>query len=143
MNILLGVLLVLLLGIWLFVRRNESKKKPRTERTVADIRSAVASRSTPYHAVSIKLTGNACNAAKAMAGRRFLSGAAPRLPLPDCTMLECKCRFVHHADRRAGADRRSRFQGGIGLTGNSGAYEKERRERDDRRQGDDADDDIF
>ena len=142
MNTLLGILIVLLMGAWFFVRRNESKKKPRTEKSVAEIRSEVASRSTPYHAVSIKLTGNACNAAKAMAGRRFLSGAAPRLPLPDCTMLECNCRFVHHADRRAG-DRRSQFQGGIGLTGSSGAYQKERRDKDDRRKSKGADDELL
>ena len=140
MNTVLGIAIVALLATWVFLRRQEGKKKAPKEKTVTQIRSEVASKSTPYHAVSIKLAGNACSAAKAMSGRRFLSGAAPRLPLPDCTMLECKCRFVHHADRRAGPDRRSQFQGGIGLTGTTGAYEKERREKEDRRKRDSADD---
>lgn len=140
MNIFLGLALVVLLGAWIFTRKRDAKRKPAIEKTASEIRSQVAAKSTPYHAVSIKLSGNACSAAKEMYGRRFLSGAAPRLPLPDCTMLECKCRFVHHADRRAGSDRRSQFHGGIGLTGATGTHERERRERSERRHKEDADD---
>jgi hypothetical protein len=141
-NIFLGLALFVLLVAWFFTRTREAKRRPAKEKTISEIQTQVAAKSTPYHAVSIKLTGNSCSAAKEMCGRRFLSGAAPRLPLPGCTMLECKCRFVHHADRRAGSDRRSQFQGGIGLTGATGAYEKERRERPERRSKEDADD-IF
>jgi hypothetical protein len=86
-----------------------------------------------YHAVSIKITGTACRAARNMAGQRFLSSAAPRLPLPKCDMSECKCRFVHHKDRRSGRDRRSPFSVS-GLGGGSGNYEVDRREHKDRRR---------
>jgi hypothetical protein len=57
------------------------------------------------------------------------------LPLPDCDALECRCRFIHHKDRRAGRDRRSPFgPGGIG--GHTGRYEQEQRKGTDRRKSD-------
>ena len=59
--------------------------------------------------------------------------AAPRLPLPDCDAAECRCLFVHHDDRRSGKDRRSPFAP-AGLAGGTGSFQKERRERSDRRK---------
>jgi hypothetical protein len=96
---------------------------------------------TAYHAVSIKFDQNACEAARAMSGRRFLSSAAPRLPLPECDALECRCRFAHHKDRRTGKDRRSPFAA-AGYGGGTGSFEKERREQSGRRH-EDADHDDF
>jgi hypothetical protein len=64
--------------------------------------------------------------------RRFLSSAAPKLPLPDCEVLDCSCRFVHHKDRRTGKDRRSPF-GPSGFGGGTGNYEAEQRQGRDRR----------
>jgi hypothetical protein len=66
--------------------------------------------SNPYHAVSIVtpekqtavLSGAACAAANACAGRRFLAAEAPQLPLPECNVSKCTCRYRHHADRRSG-----------------------------------------
>ncbi len=61
-----------------------------------------------YRAVSIafdKLGG--CRAVHAFAGQRILSSEAPRLPVPDCNVAECACRFQHHADRRGGVRRAS------------------------------------
>ena len=68
-----------------------------------------------------------------MDGKRFLSSAAPRLPLPDCDVLECKCKFVHHKDRRDGEDRRSPFHGGI-ASSTTDEQEKEQRGYGDRRE---------
>ena len=127
---LLGIAVVLLL-VWLFLRRRGDKAEP-AETTVED-----STRST-YHAVSIKFDQNACEAAKEMGGRRFLSSAAPRLPLPGCDVLECNCRFAHHKDRRSSKDRRSPFAA-AGYGGGTGSFEKERRERSDRRQDTDLD----
>jgi hypothetical protein len=59
----------------------------------------------PFHAVSIETGPQACDAAKARAGYRFLSREAPRLPLRDCTCAQCTCRYLHHADRRTFARR--------------------------------------
>ena len=130
---LLGIGAVLLF-IWLFLRRRSR---------VTQQSSAAAPRrneDTTYHAVSIKFSEGACAAAKAMSGRRFLANAAPRLPLPECDVATCTCRFAHHKDRRIGRDRRSPFAAG-NLTGATGRHEKERRERPDRRK--DADADLF
>jgi hypothetical protein len=128
---LLGSAIVLLV-LWLFVRkRSQSVKTPEPEKRRA-------SENTAYHAVSIRFDANACEAAKIMSGRRFLSNAAPRLPLPECNALECRCRFAHHKDRRAARDRRSPF-GADGHAGGTGSYEKERRESRDRRKEADLD----
>jgi hypothetical protein len=56
----------------------------------------------PYHAVSIvPAPAGACEAVKALAGRRFLSKEAPTTPLPGCDALACRCAYKHHTDRRA------------------------------------------
>ena len=124
---------VLLLAVLLLRRRNTQKKEQAPK-------AAVRPQNTAYHAVSIKFGEQACEAARAMSGRRFLSNAAPRLPLADCDAAQCHCRFVHHDDRRSGKDRRSPFAAS-GFGGGTGSFEKERRERPDRRH--DADTDLF
>lgn len=128
-ELLLGVLLILTVG-WLIVRirQNKAAEKAESRPSIKD--------DGQYHAVAIKYSENACDAAKAMTGRRFLSSAAPRLPLPECDFLECRCQFAHHDDRRAPRDRRSPFAAGR-VAGATGSFEKERREKSDRRQQDD------
>lgn len=127
-------IIVALLVIWLWVRRrNASRADPAQSAT-----PRVSQKSTEFHAVSIRFESNACKAAREMEGRRFLSSAAPRLPLPECDVLECNCRFVHHKDRRSGKDRRSPFGPG-GIAGSTGNYEQEQREGRDRRHGENDD----
>ena len=41
--------------------------------------------------------------------QRFLWSEAPLLPLPNCTLIRCRCRFVHYKDRRK-HDRRYQFE---------------------------------
>lgn len=41
-----------------------------------------------------------CEAARSLAGTRFLSGEAPRFPLPGCDRPQCDCTYRHHPDRR-------------------------------------------
>lgn len=84
-----------------------------------------------FHAVSIRFGANPCSKARQLHGQRFLSAAAPRLPVDGCDAADCDCRFVHHADRRAGDDRRSPFQSGFG--GSALRVEENRRARPDRR----------
>lgn len=130
-EIMLGLLLLMAIG-WLVLRLRRGRtdvKAPTRAKSLKD--------TSPYHAVSIKFAENACGAAKAMAGRRFLSNAAPRLPLPECDALECRCAFVHHADRRSGKDRRSPFATAGYAASGTGSFKKERRERRDRRKDDD------
>jgi len=55
-----------------------------------------------FHAVSIRIDRrSACDAAQKISGQRFLSAAAPRLPLPNCSAKTCRCKFKRHEDRRA------------------------------------------
>ncbi|NIL93414.1 MAG: hypothetical protein GTO71_02985 [Woeseiaceae bacterium] len=125
------LLLLLLLFIWLFIRRRQAASMVQEKPSVP-----VSQKNTVYHAVSIKFESNACMAAREMEGMRFLSAAAPRLPLPDCNVLECNCRFVHHKDRRSGKDRRSPFAAS-GFGGGTGSFEQEKRKGRDRRSHDD------
>jgi len=130
---LLALLLLLLVAGWVFIRLRSSSTADQPKTTVRVKRD-----DTTYHAVSIKITGHACKPAEEMTGRRFLSTAAPKLPLPGCDVLDCNCRFVHHKDRRAGRDRRSAFgPGGIG--GGTGRFDAEQRKRKDRRTSEDED----
>lgn len=134
MQLAIYVSLIVLLLAWLFVRhRNQANESP-------EIATSKGAGNTAYHAVSIKFDVNACNTAKEMAGRRFLASAAPRLPLPGCNALECRCRFAHHKDRRAGKDRRSPFSAAKYSDG-TGSFEVERRECLERRK--DADPDKY
>jgi hypothetical protein len=68
----------------------------------------------PWHAVSVAPGVPACLAAAKVRGQRFLAAEAPRLPLPDCTLMTtCKCTYKHFADRRAGT-RRAADRGMLG-----------------------------
>lgn len=125
-ELMLGALLVLTIA-WLVVRIRQNKATAIVESR------PTAKDSGTYHAVAIKYSENACDAAKAMTGRRFLSSAAPRLPLPECDFPECRCKFAHYDDRRKGRDRRSPFAPG-GPTGLTGSFQQERREKTDRRK---------
>lgn len=137
MKIFIGIfVVVVLILLYVFVRRPKTQDQVRP--TVRRLISSKAE--TKFHAVSLRFPASACEAAKAMEGRRFLSTAAPRLPLPDCDSLNCKCRFAHHEDRRAGDDRRETHGWGYSGT-SSGSYEEEHRKKGERR--DDTPDDFF
>lgn len=118
-----------LIGLFVFVRRRSAQETQRPDTRLP----AGATQSSRFHAVSIKFSPKACQAAREMEGRRFLSSAAPRLPLPDCDALECNCRFTHHEDRRTGRDRRNPWGQGLGA-GGTGNYRQEQREGGDRRK---------
>jgi hypothetical protein len=84
-----------------------------------------------YHAVTIATGARCCSAAEALREQRFLSREAPKLPLANCDVLQCECRYAHHDDRRRGP-RRAREMG-VALDGYEGA---EKRRRPKRRKGD-------
>jgi hypothetical protein len=92
------------------------------------IANRAESRPTSYHAVEIRCTDDACDAAKAERGKRYLGKDAPTFPLTECDKREsCACRYRHLEDRRSGEDRR----GGGSLS--TGRVQTERRGRRDRR----------
>jgi LPXTG-motif cell wall-anchored protein len=125
------LILALLIALWWLLRkRRENVVEIHKPSTVQP-----GSGNSQFHAVSIRITGQSCRAAQEMSGRRFLATAAPKLPLPECDVLECKCRFAHHDDRRSNKDRRSPFRPG-GVAGSTGSFASEQRGGEDRRKSD-------
>lgn len=59
-----------------------------------------------FGGVSLIAGSPCCDAATRLVGKRMLMSEAPALPLPDCTLDSCRCRFNKHRDRRDGEDRR-------------------------------------
>ncbi len=61
-----------------------------------------------YTAVSVKPDGSeACEAVQNIAGKRFLCGEAPVLPLEACDRYgQCKCKYEKWDDRREEEERR-------------------------------------
>lgn len=111
----------------------------RDARTAAKVRERQAKKSRPpvperhkYHAVTVAQGRAACANSTGLAGRRFLSREAPPLPLPGCTAQSCRCRYIHHADRRA-EDRRFPF----GVRKRSEAMVATERRRGERRRATD------
>ena len=132
MGLSIGIAALLIFAlVFLFFRpkRAAPDKRPAAKRPV------VATDTGEFHAVSIKITSGACAAARNLKGKRFLSSAAPRIPLPDCDVLDCKCRFLHHKDRRDGDDRRDPYGPRIG--GGTGSFQKDQRKRRERREDSD------
>lgn len=111
----------------------------REARTAARVRERQARKSLPqaperhsYHAVTVAQGRMACANSIQLTGRRFLSRDAPPLPLPGCTMQLCRCRYIHHADRRA-EDRRFPF----GVRKHNESMVAVERRRGDRRKATD------
>lgn len=136
MSTYVGILAILILLLLLiFVRRPKEKEKTRTTAP----RPPAGKPDTRYHAVSLKFPPSACDAAKAMEGERYLSAEAPNIPLPECDAATCKCRYVHHKDRRGRDDRRNPWGPGFGGS-STGSYEQEQRKSGERRN--ESSDDI-
>jgi hypothetical protein len=137
-----GFLFVLLL----IVRRYEKDSaKIKTAKPKRPVKRAAGTRNpanepSEFHAVTINCNDSACDAAKALLGKRFLSDEAPRLPLDECTAPICDCRFKHHADRRNPKNRRNQFSAGIG--GDTGIHKQDERTRNKDRRSD-RDDNLY
>jgi hypothetical protein len=131
MDVTISLLAVALLLVLLLIIRRASKPqsnpRPAMKRPMHG-----AGQQSAFHAVSIKVGANACDAAREMEGRRFLSSAAPKIPLPGCDNSKCACRFNHHDDRRAGDDRRDPWA--PSLAEQTGTYRQEMRKGSDRRR---------
>jgi hypothetical protein len=93
------------------IDRIQKPKRPlRTQ--PAKVAAPASHRSTLWHAVSIVTTSRSCPAAHRLRAARFLSAAAPRLPLPGCTAGDsCPCAYKHHADRRGQPRRKDEITG--------------------------------
>jgi hypothetical protein len=87
---LVALALVTAAGCWWWIRRlnarDSASRAPRVTKRFA--------------AVEIRPRNDACEAAHALEGQRFLSNQAPALPLEGCSATQCGCRFVKLSDRR-------------------------------------------
>lgn len=82
-----------------------SLKRECTERTAAN-----NIQSNKFHSVSIQPKDNACTAANELGDKRYLTHLAPPIPLSNCDVAHCHCKYVHHSDRRdEDDDRRTVF----------------------------------
>jgi hypothetical protein len=119
---LLLAIAVLLAGgglVYWFLRRGQaaSSRSSRDEKT--SLRR--------FGGVEILVKGDACEAARALAGQRFLAKEAPSLPLPGCGAGQCSCTFAKLADRRT--DDRRFEHGGLGAALYNDGDRRAKRER--------------
>jgi hypothetical protein len=99
-------------------------------------RKAVQTRVSPFHAVEIRGTNDACQAAQDTNGERYLSAEAPPLPLGECDRPDrCQCRYQHYEDRRSDSRRAT----DSGLPAQHDAEHVEQRNLKSRRADDFAD----
>jgi hypothetical protein len=95
-SFLIAVLLALVGWLWWVRRRGETRSV-----------SSASETQEPYRCVAIRPGQEACQAVRNLAGRRFLGRAAPPLPLDNCAVASCRCRYDHFADRREDERRHS------------------------------------
>jgi len=139
MEIIIGIIAIGVVILW--VARN---RQPESAKATQLSRTGVLKMTdtSKFHAVSIKFSSAACEAAKAMDGRRILSSQSPTIPLPECDAADCDCRFVHYPDRRGQSDRRDAYR--KSASGGSGKSKDDKRHRlTDRRSGDPEPKDYF
>jgi len=136
--LLLGVVAVALFG--LFKLNTGHKRHRHYAKAVnqhADGTKPHASQAHHFHSVSIVNDGSCCKQVETFSGKRFLSKDAPEIPMEECTMTHCQCRYQHHEDRRQiGNDRRVEYGVTRDLFGAFG--EQNRRDRPKGRRATDG-----
>ena len=64
----------------------------------------------PYHCVACKCSEESCAGIAGLKDQLFLVGDDRQFPVPECTAVRCRCRYVHYPDRRRhDDDRRASF----------------------------------
>lgn len=105
--LLLGVAAIALFGLF---KLNTSPKRHKHPSQAADLSINKTHSFHSFHSVSIVNNGSCCEQIEALSGKRFLSKDAPEIPMEECTMANCQCRYQHHEDRRQlGNDRRVEY----------------------------------
>lgn len=108
--VLVGLLIVVLGAVlWVVLRARSAK----AEAVVAS-HQPLPARPTPSRpaatwgkVVVVPDPAAACPAVLRLQGQSFPNDDAPRLPLPDCSVANCQCRYAPAKERRNGAERRS------------------------------------
>ncbi len=122
----------LVILFWL-IRSHQPKGKKRVSTT-----RRPAQQYSRYRAVAIKAGACSCTAVKQIKGMRYLTSTeVPNIPLPDCDLATCSCRYLHYEDRRIpGNNRRAAYSMQTELYGLGD--EKDRRASIGRRASDRA-----
>ncbi|MFT7264415.1 MAG: hypothetical protein ACI9A2_002487 [Halioglobus sp.] len=85
------IVAVIVGGIYLLFRPPERRIRAAPGRLVAN----------PYPAAAIgPKGGGGCAEVLALKHQRFLAWEAPSIPVPQCSLEICQCRYVYFADRR-------------------------------------------
>jgi hypothetical protein len=105
--------------VYVFVLRRPQVRSPDSLKDQTSVRR--------FGGVEIRFRADACEAARSLAGQRFLGKDAPSLPLPGCGAGKCSCTFAKLADRRT--DDRRFEHGGLGAALYSDADRRAKRER--------------
>lgn len=98
-NWLYVVLFIIVVLLWIYSKRSKAKSSKKHS-------SKAIKRKQDFRAISIQICPQACTAVKELRDKRVLTGQAPMLPLADCNVSDCTCKYVHHNDRRSQEDRR-------------------------------------
>jgi hypothetical protein len=120
-GIVIAAAVLAAVGYWWQSRRRPPRDMSRSTETVA----------RRFAGVEIRVGSASCDAARALAGQRFLANQAPELPLADCKETRCRCSFAKLSDRRE--ESRRWADDGVSAPVFNAA---ERRNRLDRRQSD-------
>ncbi len=131
--LLIGLLVVILVRVRLSGRGSAEAPKTVKSRGKKSVPHTTAVKS-PFSAVSIEFSGEACAAARELKGKRFLESEAPITPLEGCNLPRCRCRYVHYPDRRSSEDRRDPLGSAQGFLQTQGGVD--RRHASDRRKAD-------
>ena len=82
-------------------------QKPRKEKTTGPKKRSSSQVSAsnpinPYRATAILCGENSCDAVKAISGTRFPDAEKriPQIPLANCDIPKCSCKYEHYVDRR-------------------------------------------
>ena len=109
--------LIALLIVYFFSKTGQGKpsRKPQSQ---------ASRKHSPYQSASIRPGPEACQTAKRLGAKRFLSSNVPQLPLASCSQDSCACRYQRHVDRRSEEDRRASFSMQADLYSVSGNAER-------------------
>lgn len=135
MLLFLGILFVIAASLLVLViyRTSSDVKRtmPRTSKSPAALHAG-----NPWRATSIVHGKHACDAVKAIANKRFLDieTIIPALPLSNCNVSACTCKYAYYEDRRTQTEDR-RHQASPQSELYSGGTNRRRKKRG-RREGD-------
>jgi hypothetical protein len=123
---LVGIALVA--GFFLLtLRRNEGKQsaantaartsqeRPRSIARPSDTPSKTDAPGIDAQILRVPDLNRACEAARHYVGRTLDAATSPKLPLPGCGVVECRCRYervvnLRHRERREATDRRDEIR---------------------------------